>query len=64
MWTNQPFFISYRVESRRRLSSPEQRGPQLCQFLCVSLAQGVRADLYLFSLYMLNPLSFGSQFSY
>lgn len=57
MWTNQPFFISHRVESRR-VWSPEQCGPQLCWFLCVSLAQGVRADLYLFWLYMLSPISF------
>lgn len=46
MWTNQPFFISHRVESRRRLLSPEQCGPQLCQFLFFS--QGVRADLVYF----------------
>lgn len=43
MWTNQPFFISHRVESRRRLLSPEQCDPQLCQFLCLSLR--VRAVL-------------------
>lgn len=45
-------------------SSPEQYGPRLCQFLCVSLAQGEREGLYLFWLYMLNPLSFGLQFGY
>lgn len=62
MWTNQPFFIFHRAESRRRLLSPEQCGPQLCQFLCFS--QGVRADLYIFWLYRLNPLLFGLLLGY
>ena len=63
MQTNQLFFISYGMESRRRrLISRTARSSSVP--VSVSMAQGVRIDLYDFGLYTLKSLLFDLKFRY